>query len=85
MRVVVVVLQGLPDGTTQGALPFKGKRGLALLEADQDRRNNGQLMKLGFAGLGQMGRPMAARLLDAGYELMVYNRTRAAADGRVAG
>jgi len=36
-------------------------------------------MKLGFAGLGQMGRPMAARLLDAGYDLMVYNRTRAAA------
>src|SRR4051812_13075895 len=37
-------------------------------------------MKAGFAGLGQMGRPMAARLLDAGNDLMVYNRTRAAAD-----
>jgi 3-hydroxyisobutyrate dehydrogenase-like beta-hydroxyacid dehydrogenase len=36
-------------------------------------------MKIGFAGLGQMGRPMAARLLDAGNELMVYNRTRTAA------
>jgi len=37
-------------------------------------------MKLGFAGLGQMGRPMAARLLDGGHDLMVYNRTRAAAE-----
>jgi 3-hydroxyisobutyrate dehydrogenase-like beta-hydroxyacid dehydrogenase len=37
-------------------------------------------MKLGFAGLGQMGRPMAARLLEAGHDLMVYNRTRAAGE-----
>jgi 3-hydroxyisobutyrate dehydrogenase-like beta-hydroxyacid dehydrogenase len=32
-------------------------------------------MKIGFAGIGQMGRPMAANLLKAGYELTVYNRT----------
>jgi 3-hydroxyisobutyrate dehydrogenase-like beta-hydroxyacid dehydrogenase len=35
-------------------------------------------MKIGFIGLGQMGRAMAARLLDAGHELTVYNRSRAA-------
>ena len=34
-------------------------------------------MKAAFIGLGRMGEPMAARLLAAGHELMVYNRTAA--------
>ena len=34
-------------------------------------------MKVGFIGLGQMGSGMAARLLEAGHALTVYNRTRA--------
>jgi 3-hydroxyisobutyrate dehydrogenase-like beta-hydroxyacid dehydrogenase len=34
-------------------------------------------MKIGFVGLGNMGRPMAQRLLDTGWDLAVYNRTRA--------
>jgi len=33
-------------------------------------------MKLSFIGTGLMGRPMATRLLQAGYELTVYNRTK---------
>jgi 3-hydroxyisobutyrate dehydrogenase-like beta-hydroxyacid dehydrogenase len=37
-------------------------------------------MKVGFIGLGQMGRPMAERLLGAGHGVKVYNRTRAAAE-----
>ena len=37
-------------------------------------------MRIGFIGLGQMGRGMAGRLLETGHELAVYNRTRAAAD-----
>jgi 3-hydroxyisobutyrate dehydrogenase-like beta-hydroxyacid dehydrogenase len=37
-------------------------------------------MKLGFIGLGAMGRAMAQNLLDAGHELAVYNRTRARAE-----
>ncbi len=32
--------------------------------------------RIGFAGLGIMGAPMAGRLLDAGYPLTVFNRTR---------
>ena len=36
-------------------------------------------MKVGFIGLGQMGRPMAERLMGAGHSVKVYNRTRAAA------
>lgn len=36
--------------------------------------------RIGFAGLGLMGRPMAGHLLAAGAELGVWNRTRCAAD-----
>lgn len=32
-------------------------------------------MKIGFLGLGQMGAPMARRLLAAGHEVTVWNRT----------
>ena len=41
-------------------------------------------MKIGFIGLGIMGRPMAKNLIKAGYELRVYDRTQAAADDVVA-
>lgn len=34
-------------------------------------------MKIGFLGLGNMGTPMALRLLAAGHELSVWNRTEA--------
>ncbi len=37
-------------------------------------------MKVGFIGLGNMGRPMAGNLIKAGHELTVYNRTRSRAD-----
>lgn len=33
-------------------------------------------MRIGFVGLGTMGAPMARRLLAAGYEVTVHNRTR---------
>jgi 3-hydroxyisobutyrate dehydrogenase-like beta-hydroxyacid dehydrogenase len=32
--------------------------------------------KLGFIGIGSMGRPIAQRLLQSGYKLMAYNRDR---------
>jgi len=32
-------------------------------------------MKIGFLGLGIMGRPMASRLVSAGHEVAVWNRT----------
>jgi 3-hydroxyisobutyrate dehydrogenase-like beta-hydroxyacid dehydrogenase len=34
-------------------------------------------MKIGFLGLGEMGTPMALRLLAAGHELSVWNRSEA--------
>jgi 2-hydroxy-3-oxopropionate reductase len=36
--------------------------------------------RIGFIGLGIMGRPMAANLLEAGYALTVHNRSRGAAN-----
>ena len=48
-------------------------------------------MKIGFIGLGRMGQGIARRLLDAGHDLVVYNRTPEKAEelcragGRLAG
>jgi 2-hydroxy-3-oxopropionate reductase len=35
---------------------------------------------VGFIGLGIMGKPMAENLIEAGYDLVVYNRTREKAE-----
>jgi 3-hydroxyisobutyrate dehydrogenase-like beta-hydroxyacid dehydrogenase len=35
---------------------------------------------LGFLGLGAMGAPMAARLIQAGHQVTVWNRTRSMAE-----
>lgn len=44
----------------------------------QDGRLNDK--RLGWVGMGRMGQALAARLLDAGCELAVYNRTKAKAE-----
>lgn len=41
-------------------------------------------MKIGFIGLGIMGKPMVKNLLKAGYPVMVWNRSQAAIDEVVA-
>jgi 3-hydroxyisobutyrate dehydrogenase len=38
------------------------------------------MKRIGFIGLGIMGKPMSQNLLKAGYEVTVYNRSRAAMD-----
>jgi 3-hydroxyisobutyrate dehydrogenase len=38
-------------------------------------------MRIAFIGLGVMGAPMAGHLAKAGHEVVVWNRTRAKADG----
>src|SRR5437763_7003874 len=45
-----------------------------------NRRKRKASMKIGFIGLGQMGRGMAARLLARGHELVAWNRTQSAGD-----
>ncbi len=42
------------------------------------------LKRIGFIGLGVMGKPMATNLLKAGYPLTVWNRTRSKMSGLVA-
>jgi 2-hydroxy-3-oxopropionate reductase len=42
------------------------------------------MKKIGFIGLGIMGAAMAGHLLDAGFELSVYNRTKSKGDALVA-
>jgi 3-hydroxyisobutyrate dehydrogenase-like beta-hydroxyacid dehydrogenase len=39
--------------------------------------------KLGFIGIGSMGRPIAQRLLKSGYKVMVYNRDHRKAEALV--
>jgi 3-hydroxyisobutyrate dehydrogenase-like beta-hydroxyacid dehydrogenase len=41
-------------------------------------------MRISFIGLGNMGRPIAANLLKAGFDLAVWNRTPQSADDLVA-
>ena len=36
--------------------------------------------RIGFIGLGIMGKPMARNVMEAGYDLVVYNRTREKAE-----
>jgi 3-hydroxyisobutyrate dehydrogenase len=36
--------------------------------------------KIGWIGMGRMGYPMAERLLRAGYDVSIWNRTRAKAE-----
>ena len=45
---------------------------------------NARTMRVGFIGLGLMGKPMAGHVLKAGYPLTVHNRSRAAVDELVA-
>ena len=40
--------------------------------------------RIGFIGLGVMGRPMAGHLVARGYHVTVHNRSRAAVDALVA-
>jgi 3-hydroxyisobutyrate dehydrogenase-like beta-hydroxyacid dehydrogenase len=37
-------------------------------------------LRVGFLGLGRMGRPMAANVIRAGFPTLLYNRTRAIAE-----
>lgn len=41
-------------------------------------------MTIGWIGMGRMGYPMAERLLNAGYEVRIWNRTRSKAEPLVA-
>ena len=43
---------------------------------DHGHGSDRHIMRIGFAGIGRMGEPMAFRLLNAKFPLMVWNRNR---------
>ena len=43
-------------------------------------KTNGKGQKIGWIGAGRMGSPMAERLIKAGFDVTVWNRTRAKAE-----
>src|SRR5215210_7444127 len=49
------------------------------MEPTMSHRDSASGPRLGFIGLGAMGGRMARRLLDAGYDLTVHDRTRESA------
>ena len=49
-------------------------------EAPNGNMSGNQNMRLGWIGVGRMGSVLAKRLLEAGQDLAVYNRTRAKAE-----
>ena len=49
-----------------------------------DGEDRTKVERLGYLGLGMMGFPMSQRLLKAGYEVMVWNRS-AGKDGQSSG
>jgi 3-hydroxyisobutyrate dehydrogenase-like beta-hydroxyacid dehydrogenase len=48
------------------------------------KAETGGITKIGFIGLGRMGEVMVRRLLDAGYQVSIYNRTPGKAEALVA-
>src|SRR5258708_18030618 len=53
-----------------------------LCEVRSERRSGmlDRAQKIGWIGMGRMGFPMAERLLKAGYDVSIWNRTRAKAE-----
>lgn len=49
-------------------------------DEESDVSEQAGLPRIGFLGIGLMGRPMATRLLQAGYPLQAWNRTKAKSD-----
>jgi 2-hydroxy-3-oxopropionate reductase len=76
---------------TDGVAPLQreGEQQKRQQQQKKKKKNNGRTTRsdgrrVGFIGLGIMGRPMALNLLKAGYALTVYNRTEASAEPLVA-
>jgi len=61
--------------------------GFRFIEIEKDKgmkmNTHKAIMKVGFIGLGHMGTGMAGRLLEAGHDVTVYNRTPNRAQGLI--
>ncbi|WP_274911061.1 NAD(P)-dependent oxidoreductase [Streptomyces sp. WZ-12] len=61
---------------------MKGMKGMKGMEGLTMTEGNG-MPRIGWIGAGRMGAALARRLLAAGYQVAVYNRTRAKAEALV--
>ncbi len=66
-----------PKTTTAEGLGWLARAAVRLILRQTQRRTD--MAKVGFIGLGIMGRPMAGHLIDAGHELSLFNRSAVAA------
>ena len=48
-----------------------------------DQGTSGSIHTVGYIGLGIMGEPMARNIMNAGFDVWVYNRTASKADALV--
>ena len=55
----------------------------ATVPARRSRRGRNDVARIGFAGVGNMGGPMAARLVEAGHEVVAFDVSRACLDRAV--
>jgi 3-hydroxyisobutyrate dehydrogenase-like beta-hydroxyacid dehydrogenase len=51
-------------------------KGLCVMPSCDRNKNGGMRDRLGFVGIGYMGRPIARRLLESGFKLTAYDRDR---------
>lgn len=56
-----------------------------MLVCDKIIERGGTMKKIGFIGLGIMGKPMAKNLLKAGFDLVVFSRTKKSVEELVEG
>ena len=61
-----------------------GWRSLFTFGVNDRRMMNMGIKNIGFIGTGIMGAAMAGHLMEAGFSVSVYNRTKAKAEGLIA-
>jgi 3-hydroxyisobutyrate dehydrogenase/2-hydroxy-3-oxopropionate reductase len=61
-------------------LPSDSDQGARMDRSHEPFVQEPPMAKLGFLGLGAMGTPMVARLIQAGHQVRVWNRTRSRAE-----
>src|SRR5262245_28532142 len=66
--------------SASGAVVVAGRRARQIGETEPGARMPGNTQRIGWIGMGRMGFPMAERLLKAGHDVAVWNRTRAKAE-----
>src|SRR5436305_3031355 len=62
------------------AMPLKPHHAHVTDAATVEDEMAGNTQKIGWIGMGRMGFPMAERLLKAGHDVSIWNRTRAKAE-----